>query len=76
MATFDKSAQNLGCPNENSETTIISPTSPKNDGIAFFKRLPRLDEFSAHMDDPLQLITHNLATVCAVAGVSDNFWIF
>ena len=31
----------FGCPNENSETTLISPTSPKNDGIAFcFTRLP------------------------------------
>ena len=30
----------FGCPDENSETTFISPTSPKNDGIAFdFKRL-------------------------------------
>ena len=28
------------CPNKNSETTFISPTSPKNDGIDFrFKRL-------------------------------------
>ena len=31
-------------PDENSETTFISPTSPKNDGIAFdFKRLPLSD---------------------------------
>jgi len=34
----------FGCPNENSKTTFISPTSPKNDGIAYdFKRLPLLD---------------------------------
>ena len=33
----------FGCPNENSKTTFISPTSPKNNGIAFgFKRLPLL----------------------------------
>ena len=31
----------FACPNENSETTFIITTSPKNDGIAFgFKRLP------------------------------------
>ena len=51
MATFDKSAQNLGCPNENSETTIISPTSPKNDGIAFgFKRFQLLNMFGANLE--------------------------
>ena len=34
----------FGCPDENSETTFISQTSPKKDGIAFdFKRLPLLD---------------------------------
>ena len=33
---------------QNSETTIISPTSPKNDGIGFrLKRLPLLEGFSA-----------------------------
>ena len=49
MATFDKSAQNFGCPNENSETTIISPTSPKNDEIVFcFKRLPLFGWFSTN----------------------------
>ena len=38
-----------GCPHKNSETTFISPTSPKNDGIAFcFKRLPLLEGFSAN----------------------------
>ena len=36
----------FGCPNKISETTFISPTFPKNDGIAFgFKRLPLLDGF-------------------------------
>ena len=30
---------------------FISPTSPKNDGIAFgFKRFPLLDGFSAHSE--------------------------
>ena len=38
----------FGCPNENSEITFISQTSPKNDGIDFsFKHLPLLDGFSA-----------------------------
>ena len=37
------------CPNENSFATFISPTSPKNDGIAFgFKRLPLLGGFWAY----------------------------
>ena len=36
----------FGCPNENSFATFISPTSPKNDGIAFgFKRLSLLGWF-------------------------------
>ena len=36
----------FGCPNQNSENTFISSTSPKNDGIAFgFERLPLLDGF-------------------------------
>ena len=36
IATFDKSAQkwHFGCPNETLKTTFISPTTPKNDGIA------------------------------------------
>ena len=39
----------FGCPNENSKTTFISQTSPKNDEIAFrFKRLPLLDRISAN----------------------------
>ena len=49
IVTFDKSAPkewHFGCPNENFKTTFISPTFPKNDGIAFcFKRLPLLDGF-------------------------------
>ena len=48
IATFDKSAQkwHFGCPNETLKTTFISPTTPKNDGIAFgFKRLPLLGGF-------------------------------
>ena len=33
-------------PNPKTETTFISPTSPKNDGIAFgFKHLPLLERF-------------------------------
>ena len=37
--------------NENSDTTFISPTSPKNDGIAFgFKCLPLLDGFLIHSE--------------------------
>ena len=41
----------FGCPNKNSETTFISPTSPKNDGIAFgFKCLPLLDGFLIHSE--------------------------
>ena len=37
------------CPNKSSETTFISPTSPKNDGIGFcFKRLPLLEGFLAN----------------------------
>ena len=36
----------FGCRNQNSETTFISPTSPKNDGIVFgFKCSPLLDGF-------------------------------
>ena len=36
------------CPNKNSESTFISQTSPKNDGIDFsFMRLPLLDGFLA-----------------------------
>ena len=36
----------FGCPNQNSENTFISSTSPKNDGIAFvFKYLPLLEGF-------------------------------
>ena len=32
--------------NKNSETTFLSPTPPKNDGMAFcFKRLPLLEGF-------------------------------
>ena len=39
----------FACPNENSETTLISPTSPKNAGIAFcFTRLPLLEGFPAN----------------------------
>ena len=39
------------CPNENLETTYISPTSPKNIGIAFgFKRFQLLDGFSVHLE--------------------------
>ena len=35
-----------GCRNKNSENTFISPTSPKNGGIAFgFKRLTLLGGF-------------------------------
>ena len=38
--------KDFGCPDQNSETTFISPTSPKNDGITFgLKRLPLLDWF-------------------------------
>ena len=38
------------CPNKSSETSFISPTSPKNDGIGFrFKRLPLLGGFSANL---------------------------
>ena len=41
----------LGCPNKHLETTFISPTSPKNDGIAFsFKRFPLLDGASANLE--------------------------
>ena len=60
----------LGCPNKNSETTFISPTSPKNDGITYgFKRLPLLVGFKAHFlasPDALEVIvvsdslTHSL----------------
>ena len=33
-------------PNPKTETTFISPTSPKNDGIGFgFKHLPLLEGF-------------------------------
>ena len=39
----------FGCPNKNSETTFISPTSPKIDGIAFrFKRVPLLEGYPAN----------------------------
>ena len=48
--TFAKSDQkkwHFRCPNKNSETTFISPTSPKNDGIVFdFRRSQVLDGFS------------------------------
>ena len=41
----------FGCPNKNVETTFISPTSPKNDGISFgFKRCPLLDGFSVNLE--------------------------
>ena len=39
----------FGCPNESSETTCISPTSPKNGEFDFSsKHLPLLDGFSAN----------------------------
>ena len=39
----------FGCPNENSDPTFISPTSPKNDEYDFgFKHLPLLNGFSAN----------------------------
>ena len=38
------------CPTGNFETTFISPTSPKNDGVDFSsKHLPLLDGFSANL---------------------------
>ena len=38
----------FGCPNESSETTLIIPTSPKNDKITFgFNCLPLLNRFQA-----------------------------
>ena len=41
----------FGCPNKKLETTFISPTSPKNDGIAFgFKRFQLLNMFSANLE--------------------------
>ena len=54
MGTFGKSDPkkwHFECRNENFKTTFISPTSLKNDGIAFgFKRFSLLDGFSAHLE--------------------------
>ena len=41
----------FGCRNENFKTTFISPTSLKNNGIAFgFKRFPLLGGFSTNLE--------------------------
>ena len=45
---FGAKKWHYGCLKNNYETTFRSPTSPKNDGIAFCLRcLPLLDGFSA-----------------------------
>ena len=46
LAKVPQKNWHFGYPNKNFKTTFISPTFPKNDGIAFgFKRLPLLDGF-------------------------------
>ena len=49
------------CPNKNSETTFINPTSLKNDGIDFsFNHFPLLDGFSAISKYAILTLTRGL----------------